>query len=84
MNSRQRRQDRRQWTYSITTVAQDWDHYNAMWMWLKARHGTKVDRCGWRDRIDDRNSSYSYQVRYNITWQFQREHDAIEFALRWV
>ena len=81
MNSKQRRQDRKLWRHSVATVAQDWDHYVAMWEWLKEKHGTKVVRCGWRDRIVDRNASY--QLNYSVTWQFIRERDAIEFALRW-
>lgn len=81
MNSRQRRQDRKLWRHSITTVAHDYDHYVAMWDWLKAKHTAKASRCGWRDRIIDRNDCD--QVNYKIIWQFIREQDAIEFALRW-
>lgn len=81
MNSKQRRQDRKLWRYSIITVAEDWYHYEEMWNWLKARHGTKVTMCGWRDRIDRRNTCD--QENYKVVWQFINQRDAIEFALRW-
>jgi hypothetical protein len=79
MNSRQRRQDRKRWCYSIVTVARDFDHYSEMWSWLKVRHGARARDCGWRDRSSYLDDSVNYQV----TWQFVRERDATEFALRW-
>lgn len=81
MNAKQRRQDRKLWRYSIATVARDWDHYNAMWEWLKSRHGANASRCGWRDRIMYRH--YCNQENYQVVWQFTNEQNAIEFALRW-
>jgi len=79
MNSRQRRQDRKRWRYSIVTVARDFDHYSEMWNWLKVRHGIRICDCGWRDR----NNYLDDSVNYRVTWQFIREQDATEFALRW-
>jgi len=82
MNSRQRRRDRKLWRYSIATIARDWYHYVEMWDWLKEKHGVKASRCGWRDRIINRN--FCDQFDYQVVWQFINERDAIEFALRWV
>lgn len=79
MNSRQRRQDRKRWRYSIVTVAHDWDHYSAMWLWLKEKHGTNVLRCGWRDRHD----MYDDETDFKIRWEFDNERNATEFALKW-
>jgi len=81
MNAHQRKKDRRLWRYSIITVAHDWDHYNAMWEWLKNKHGINVNRCGWRDRIVNRH--YCNQDDYQVIWEFVNEKNAIEFALRW-
>lgn len=79
MNSRQRRQDRKRWRYSIVTVAQDWDHYNEMWQWLNVKHGRKVTQCGWRDRHD----MYDNDTNFEVRWEFDNERNATEFALRW-
>ncbi len=80
MNSRQRRQDRKLWRYSIITLARDYDHYIEMWEWLTEQHGKRARDCGWRERM---SVPLSFDYDYKITWQFIREKDATEFALRW-
>lgn len=80
MNSRQRRQDRRAWKYRIDLGIGTFEDYVDMWLWLDQRFGRKIDRCGWRDRIeivDDLNN------QYRMAWEFLRKKDAVEFALRW-
>jgi isopentenyl diphosphate isomerase/L-lactate dehydrogenase-like FMN-dependent dehydrogenase len=79
MNSSQRRVDARRWRYRVTTPAVDYNDYVEMWEWLKARHTTKINRCGWRDRILNDISNYKIDIR----WEFLRERDAVEFALIW-
>jgi hypothetical protein len=82
MNSKQRRQDRKKWKYRISTTARDWDHYNAMWEWLKSQHGIINSRCGWRDRVRNR-TNLPYE-NYQVVWQFTKENDATLFALKWI
>ncbi len=79
MNSRQRRQDRKLWRYSIVTVLRNYEHYEEIWHWLRERHGARARDCGWRDRSDYLNNI----GKYRVVWQFIRETDAAEFALRW-
>ena len=80
MNSKQRRIDRRCWKHSVPTVCRDWDVYNDMWQWLAKRHGKKIYKCGWRERVlwED-----SYSSRLKVTWEFRKEKDLMEFILRW-
>ena len=79
MNSKQRRHDRRTWKHKVLTNRVTYDEYVERWEWLNTRHGRKVARCGWRERIVD-DIDFDLQ---NITWEFLKEKDAIEFALRW-
>lgn len=83
MNSQQRRRDRRLWQYSVRITARSYDQYNAMWMWLKAKHTSKAYRCGWRDRVDLVWDTDLNDEVYDIRWQFLKQQDAVEFALRW-
>ena len=78
MNSRQRRKDTRAWKYCITMTNKTYNEYCDMWNWLRQRYGGKVHWCGWRDRVEETNYFY-----YNIEWQFLKQKDAVEFALRW-
>jgi len=83
MNSSQRRKDIRKWKHSVKVTARTYDQYNDMWMWLKARHGTNVHRCGWRDRFVELWDVEIGDEVYDIRWQFLKQKDAVEFALRW-
>ncbi len=80
MNSRQRRQDRRAWQYRIDLGIRTFEEYVDMWLWLDQRFGRKIDKCGWRDRIAEADE---YCEEYFLAWEFLRERDAAEFALRW-
>ena len=80
MNSKQRRIDRRCWKYSVPTLCRDWDEYNDMWQWLGKRHGKKIYRCGWREKTSWVDS---YSDRIQVTWEFRKEKDLVEFILRW-
>ena len=80
MNSRQRRQDRREWRYKIDLGSRPYDDYAAMFAWLGERHGRKIAKCGWRSNIEPNNNT---DDEYFLVWQFLREQDAAEFALRW-
>ena len=84
MNSRQRRVDRRYWKYSVSVIAKDYDQYLEMWDWLVARHGKKINKCGWRhfdgwEYVDPGHIS----DRIRIRWQFTNEKNALAFALAW-
>jgi hypothetical protein len=79
MNSKQRRKDKRLWKYSVKMTYRDYAHYEEMWGWLKSRYGSKVYKCGWRDR----HAWYPAQ-EYNVEWQFLEEKRMVEFMLRWL
>ena len=83
MNSKQRRVDRRCWKYSVITYVDDYDNYTEMWSWLKQRHGTNVNQCGWRDR-HLANLYTEADDTMPVKWEFIREKDALEFALKWI
>lgn len=79
MNSKQRRKDRKRWSYVVTHDynLEPWqwrqrdDCYLAMFDWCVAQWGDHVVRCGWRDRdIGQR-------------WEFDCAKKAMMFALRW-
>ncbi len=80
MNSRQRRFDRRCWKHSVKILVRDWHVYNDMWQWLANRHGKKIYKCGWREKC-----YYADDIteRMNVTWEFRKEKDLMEFILRW-
>lgn len=80
MNSQQRRKDRREWRYHVDLGIRTFNEYVDMWRWLDQRHGRRILRCGWRDRIEEVDGD---DDRYHVVWQFLRERDAAEFALRW-
>lgn len=81
MNAGQRRTDSRLWKYTVATVVKDFDHYVEMWQWLSDQHGRRGDRCGWREARGNR--VYGEWQHRKLNWQFTKETDAIEFALRW-
>ena len=84
MNSKQRRKDSRHWKYSVMIRAKDFEHYEEMWEWLKSKYGTKVHRCGWRDRHPLINYTYVPGEWFNVVWQFTDEKKLVEFSLRWL
>jgi hypothetical protein len=51
-----------------------------MWQWLANRHGKKIYKCGWRERVSWEDS---YSSRLKVTWEFRKEKDLMEFILRW-
>lgn len=80
MNSRQRRQDRREWKHIINLGSRSFDDYIEMWNWLAEKHGKKILRCGWRCKVEVNADTAD---EYFLTWQFIREKDAAEFTLKW-
>jgi hypothetical protein len=83
MNSKQRRIDQRRWRHKVRIKCRDYAHYCHMWDWLKAKHTGKVARCGWRDRHPDEIEPDPWDHRFTVIWEFERERDAVEFALKW-
>ena len=83
MNSKQRRKDSRLWKYNVTINAKSFGHYEEMWEWLCNRFGSKVSRCGWRDRHPEIDYRDYDDGTFDVVWQFVNERDAIEFTLRW-
>ena len=81
MNSKQRRKDRRLWKYQITTSTRNFNEYIDQWTWLDNRFGRVIDECGWREREVNFDAWESEDLR--SVWEFKREQDAVEFALRW-
>lgn len=79
MNSKQRRKDKRLWKYSVKMTYRDYDHYDEMWNWLKERYGSKVNRCGWRDR-----HAWYPAMDYDVVWEFVDQKKMVEFTLRWL
>jgi hypothetical protein len=75
MNSSQRRQDRRLWSYSVVTSVRTYEEYDQRWTWLADRYGRK-NSAPWRERT---HSWHDYTTR----WEFKNKRDAVEFALRW-
>lgn len=75
MNSHQRRKDRRKYAYIVETEYINYDHYAAMWDWLKDNYGRLkcAKRNAWRERW----------LTIGTTWQFIDSQTATAFALKW-
>lgn len=82
MNSKQRRKDRRQWKYTVNTIAKDYDHYIEMWNWLANAYGRKILSCGWRVKFE-LHTIYEYDESLPMQWIFDNQHKASNFAMRW-
>ena len=87
MNSRQRRQLRRQYPYLVITRYRDYGSYLDAWEWLKERYGVgrlqpqnQVD-AGWHEEFTSENDLDNWN--FGVKWHFKRSLDATEFALRW-
>ena len=79
MNSKQRRQNKREWKYRITYVVNvfDDDFYNE---WPAAAWcDEKVGKGNWRQEFV-RQRLFTY---YEYSFHFKNEKDAMVFALRW-
>lgn len=86
MNSRQRRQLKRQYRYRIQTLCPDYGAYLAAWEWLESRHGVGTFNphkpAEWYEEFEleaDRADIWQFVVR----WNFRNKKTAVEFALRW-
>ena len=87
MNSRQRRQLRRQYPYLVIPRYRDYGTYLDAWEWLKERYGVgrlqpqnHVD-AGWHEEFTSENDLDD--LNFGVRWHFKRSLDAMEFALRW-
>jgi len=79
MNSKQRRQNKRQWKYRITYVDRDYDddldHKWPVIVWCDE----KVGKSNWRQEfLGYRSFPYN-----EYSFHFKNEKDAMLFALRW-
>jgi len=81
MNSHQRRKDRREFRYEITTEVDAFDDYATyckMWDWCvrqfgNGRYKRKDSGGGWREK----------HGHIATCWQFTTEKKAVMFSLRW-
>lgn len=75
MNSKQRRKDRRYWSYRVrlTYDQVEQNDYDLMFDWCRDTFGHTVE-CGWREQHRHRGTC----------WHFDTEEKAILFALRWL
>ena len=79
MNSKQRRLTRRKYKYTVRTHIRTYEQYCLMFDWLARKHGKIISKCGWRRNHPE--GTIDYHV---VIWEFVRERDSIEFALRWL
>lgn len=74
MNSKQRRKDSRKWKYHVQCPPdRAYENYDAMFDWCVATFGNGLQTT-WREK----------HGHYGTHWQFNKEKDAVLFALRWM
>ena len=76
MNSKQRRQDKRRWKWTVPLSLKQRNNndYDQMFDWCVATYGNGAKRnVGWREA----------HRHVGTLWEFDQEQGAILFALRW-